>query len=335
MMMRIRYAETLLALAKLDFNSLQKLHQKEACDLVRWAKDHEFTGNMPFARDRIVECYLWALVAYYEPEFSFARRFVAKIVAVINLMDDMFDAYGTLEELELFTQALERWDMTATDGLPEYMKFYYKALLYIFDEIEEEVARRGHSYRLDYAKQSIKDHAKVYLKEVKWFHQRYIPPIDEYVDLASKTIGAIMIVMNTLVGMGDVVTEGEFKWLSSNTHVLQSYTAACRFSDDIAGYKFEQERGHVALSIHCLVKQYGCTEQEAEAILKRKIFDAWKDLNEACLRPLAVPLTVLERLLNWLRSASVMYDGNADNFTQVTDMMTEVVTAVLVNPFPL
>lgn len=43
--------------------------------------------------------------------------------------------------------------MSATDRLPEYMKFYYKALMDVYDEIEEELARKGHLYRLSYAKQ--------------------------------------------------------------------------------------------------------------------------------------------------------------------------------------
>lgn len=76
--------------------------------LRRWWKDRDFTGNLPFVRDRIVECYMWILSVYFEPQFSFARIFLAKIIAMISLMDDMFDAYGTLEELELFTEVLER-----------------------------------------------------------------------------------------------------------------------------------------------------------------------------------------------------------------------------------
>ncbi|KAI4312051.1 hypothetical protein MLD38_036907 [Melastoma candidum] len=46
--------ENVLALARLDFDSLQKLNQKEICDIVRWWKDGAFTGNLPFVRNRNV-----------------------------------------------------------------------------------------------------------------------------------------------------------------------------------------------------------------------------------------------------------------------------------------
>lgn len=65
--------------------------------------------KLPFARDRVVESYIWALGIYYEPKYSSARTIVAKIIAIITVIDDMYDCYGTLEELQLFTKAIERF----------------------------------------------------------------------------------------------------------------------------------------------------------------------------------------------------------------------------------
>lgn len=42
--------------------------------------------------------------------------------------------------------------MNAIDQLPEFMKIYYSALLGVYREIEEEMAKEGRSYRLHYAK---------------------------------------------------------------------------------------------------------------------------------------------------------------------------------------
>jgi hypothetical protein len=44
----------------------------------------------------------------YEPKYSFSRKMVGKLVVCISLLDDTYDAYGTIEELELFTQAIQR-----------------------------------------------------------------------------------------------------------------------------------------------------------------------------------------------------------------------------------
>uniref|UniRef100_A0A151UEB1 (+)-delta-cadinene synthase isozyme A n=1 Tax=Cajanus cajan TaxID=3821 RepID=A0A151UEB1_CAJCA len=63
---------------------------------------------MPFARDRIVESCFWILGVYFEPQHSLARRIMIKVIAISSIIDDMYDAYGTIDELELFTNAIER-----------------------------------------------------------------------------------------------------------------------------------------------------------------------------------------------------------------------------------
>lgn len=65
--------------------------------------------NLPYVRDRIVENYFGALVVCSEPKYSDARVFLAKVNQMITVLDDTFDAYGTYEELEIFTEAVERY----------------------------------------------------------------------------------------------------------------------------------------------------------------------------------------------------------------------------------
>ncbi|KAA8523754.1 hypothetical protein F0562_010177 [Nyssa sinensis] len=46
---------SLLELAKLDFNLLQALHQREISDISRWWKEINLASKLPFARDRLAE----------------------------------------------------------------------------------------------------------------------------------------------------------------------------------------------------------------------------------------------------------------------------------------
>lgn len=48
------------------------------------------------------------------------------------------------------------WDISAFDELPEYMKIYYEALLGVYAEMEDELGKRGQSYRVQYAKQEVR-----------------------------------------------------------------------------------------------------------------------------------------------------------------------------------
>ena len=68
----------------------------------------DFARKLPFARDRVIECYFWILGVYFEPEYGLARRTLTKVIAMTSVIDDIYDVYGTLEELELFTEAAER-----------------------------------------------------------------------------------------------------------------------------------------------------------------------------------------------------------------------------------
>nr|GME10656.1 (-)-germacrene D synthase-like [Ipomoea batatas] len=56
----------LLKFAKLDFNMLQKEHQWEIGSLTRGWKELDFAKKLPFGKNRLVECYLWALGVYFE-----------------------------------------------------------------------------------------------------------------------------------------------------------------------------------------------------------------------------------------------------------------------------
>ena len=68
----------------------------------------DFANKLPFARDRVIECYFWVLAVYFEPKYYFARRTLTKVIAMTSVMDDIYDVHGTLEELDLFTKAIER-----------------------------------------------------------------------------------------------------------------------------------------------------------------------------------------------------------------------------------
>ncbi|KAK2972515.1 hypothetical protein RJ640_000089 [Escallonia rubra] len=147
--------ESLLKLAKLDFNFLQLLHKKELCEVSRWWKDLDFVSKLPYARDRIVECYIWAVGVFFEPRYSLARIMFAKTIAMISVIDDTYDAYGTVEEVQIFTDAVERWDISAINRLPEYMKPLYRALLRVYEEFEEEMTKQGKSYATYYAREDV------------------------------------------------------------------------------------------------------------------------------------------------------------------------------------
>ena len=74
----------------------------------RWWKNLDFATKLPYARDQVVEGYFWMTGVYFEPQYSLARTFLTKVIAIISVIDDTYDAYGVYEELILFTEAIQR-----------------------------------------------------------------------------------------------------------------------------------------------------------------------------------------------------------------------------------
>ncbi|XP_048133553.1 (-)-germacrene D synthase-like isoform X5 [Rhodamnia argentea] len=328
--------EVLLSLAKLDFNLLQVQHQKELGKLTRWWTDLDVERKFPFARDRLVEMYLWMSGVYFEPNYEAAREILIKVVCILSIIDDIYDVYGTLEELELFTKAIERWDIDAKDGLPEYMQACHKTVLDLYDEIGYELARKGRSYRLFYAKEAMKRQVRAYFTEAKWFHQSHIPMMEEYMPIALATSAMEFVLVTLLLGMGDIVTEDAFDWLlHGDSKIVKAVKVVGRLIDDIAGHKFEQERGHAATSVECFMKQHGVTEEKAKEELRKQVADAWNDINEGLRLPTIVPRPLLVRFLNFTRAMHVVYKDEKDLYTHAETKFKEHATSLYVNPLPM
>ncbi|KAL5999792.1 Trehalose-6-P synthase/phosphatase complex subunit [Asimina triloba] len=127
-------SDDLLEFAKLDFNMVQAIHQTELKDLATWWESVDLSRRMAFFRDRLMESFLGSVDVTPEPSFSACRMGATKIILLVTILDDIYDIYGSLDELELLTNAIERWDLAAIDQLPEYMKLSYLALFNTMNE---------------------------------------------------------------------------------------------------------------------------------------------------------------------------------------------------------
>ncbi|XP_024172082.1 (-)-germacrene D synthase [Rosa chinensis] len=330
--------ETLLTFAKLDFNQLQRVHQKELSDITRWWKELDFVNKLPFARDRAVESYFWALGVYFEPEYCFGRMTLCKIVAIIVVLDDVYDVHGTHEELELFTEAVERWDISALDLLPaDYMKICYQALLDIYADIENELAKEGKLYRIHYARESMKVQVRSWFQEAKWFHEKYTPTLDEYMSAALSTTYFMMATTSFVLMGGDIVTKNSLDWVFTDPKMVKASSTIGRLMDDLQSHKFEQKRGHVASAIECYMKEHCATEEEATIELTKQVNNAWKDMNEGWLISAGaanVPRPLLLRIINLARVIEVIYK-HEDGFTHAETGLKDIITSLLVEPVPI
>ncbi|XP_022748109.1 (-)-germacrene D synthase-like [Durio zibethinus] len=103
--------------------------------------------------------------------------------------------------------------------------------------------------------------------------------------------------------------------------------------DAIQGLGFEQKRGHVASAIECYMKQHDATELEAVKEFREQITKAWKDINEECLHPTIVSISLLTRILNLSRVIDVVYKTK-DGYTHTGVILKDFVPSLLINHAP-
>ncbi|KAI3456995.1 hypothetical protein Pfo_013658, partial [Paulownia fortunei] len=319
--------ETLLNFAKLDFNMVQKIHQKELSDITRWWKALDFANKLPFARDRVVECYFWILSVYFEPQFHIARRILTKVIAMTSIIDDIYDIYGTLDDLQLFTNVIQSWDVNALEQLPPYMRICYEVLLDVYVEIEYEMEKVGGSYCVQYAKEEMKKLVRAYFEEAKWLYSKYMPTMEEYMKVALVSSGYMMLSTTSLVGIGNRVTKEDFDWVSSEPLIVRAASTICRLIDNMVGYGFEPK----LTAVQCYMNQNGASDKEAFAEFQELVRKAWKDINQECLQPTTVSLPILMNVVNVARVINLLY-VDEDGYANSKSKMKDIVNCVLIEP---
>jgi hypothetical protein len=330
-------SEILLKFAKIDYNRLQLLYKEELCQLTRWYRNLDITSNLTYARDRIVEIYLcWGFGAYFEPQFSKTRRIITKFIEIVSVLDDTYDLYGTIEELQIFTDAIQRMDLNAVDELPEYMKYLYRLLLNMFDECDQELIKEGFSYNTSYTRDAFKELARGCLVEEEWCRKKHVPTVDEYVRNGLITSAYTAVVMSSFLGMGELIADDAkaFEWSKTLPKIHVASQELGRLINDIVSHEAEQKRGHVASFIECYMKEYGVAKKEAVEACDKRIDDAWKNINEDFMKETSVPNVVLMRSVNLARGFEVAYRYD-DGYTNPIESLRFHVETLLIQPIPI
>ena len=81
------------------------------------------------------------------------------------------------------------------------------------------------------------------------------------------------------------------------------------------------------------MKQHNLSEKAAVKDLEKMLEDAWKDMNEECMRPTAVPRDLLLRLLNFARVTYFFYK-HGDGYTH-PEYVKDDIRALFVDPIPI
>ncbi|CAL9152066.1 unnamed protein product, partial [Musa hybrid cultivar] len=268
----------LLELAKLDFNRVQIIYQRELREVSRWWSNLGLAQRLPFSRDRLMENYFWTVGWAFEPQFARFREAQTKGNCLITTIDDVYDVYGTIDELELFTDAVERWDVNTMDKLPEYMKICFLALFNTTNDTAYNVMKEKGLDIIPHLKKAWADLCKAYMVEARWYHQGYTPNLEEFLENALVSISGLLI-LTLAYCTSDDVSQETLEDFHSCPEIARRSSMILRLCDDLGTSKDELERGDVPKSIQCYMHESGLSEYAAREHIRRLIRGNWRAIN--------------------------------------------------------
>ncbi|CAI0420381.1 unnamed protein product, partial [Linum tenue] len=311
-----------LELAMLDFNMVQLVYQTDLEDLNRWWKELALTEKLEFARDRLNESFLWGVSLIQEPQFSYCRKIMSKLVCLINAVDDVYDVYGSPDELQLFTAAILRWDAEELDELPEYMKICFMAVYNTANELAYYTIKQQGFNCLPYLKQAWKEQCRLYLEEANTFHNvGFDQTFEEYLDHGWKTVASSIVLIHTYAASGETLTKEAFEYLTNYPKLTRWEATVARLTNDLATSKAELERGDILKSIERYMKEKGVSEEEARKYIQWRIGETWKRINEEVMKNSDHRMGMYVNLaVNLARGHHFMYhSGDANGFPTEKD----------------
>ena len=87
----------------------------------------------------------------------------------------------------------------------------------------------------------------------------------------------------------------------------------------------------MASSVECYMKQHRISKEEVIKLFRKETSNAWKDINQECLKPTAaVPMPLLVCILNLSRAMDVIYKDD-DGYTN-SHILKDHISSVLLNP---
>nr|QWB49554.1 terpene synthase 23 [Aquilaria sinensis] len=314
------WVHVLQDLAKLDFDLVQSLYKQELQQVSKWWWDMGLSKELEHVRDQPVKWYTFGIACIEDPSLSQERVELTKPVAMIYAIDDVFDVYGTIEELTFFTEAVDRWDYALVEKLPDYMRLCFRVL----DDMINEISHRVETLHGWNPARSLRKPwgiiCKAFLVEAKWFHSKTLPKSEEYLANGIRSSGVPVILVHLFFLLGQNINTNTVEEIDRLPEIISSTATILRLWNDVGSAREHGKEGR---------------EEAAKAMdeAMRRVSEAWKRLNRENLSPSPFSSSPFSRgSLNLARLVPLLYSFSE---RRSLPLLEEFINCVIYEPATL
>ncbi|GLJ09985.1 hypothetical protein SUGI_0119650 [Cryptomeria japonica] len=317
-----------------DAKTTNNIYNSKLLELVKWWKECGL-DKLEFAHHRHVEFYFSAAGVCIDPKYSTFRIGFAKMCTFLTCLDDIYDTYGTLDELKLFTQAIKRWDLAFMEALPEFMKVAFKA----FDEgvrsMAQEAEKTQERDKLNYARKVWEICIDSFMVEATWIATGYIPSLEEYLENGKVSFGYRVVTLQPLLSLDVPIDDDIIKEIDYPSKFNDLLCLTLRLRGDTKTFKAEVDHGELASSIACYLKDNPRSiEEDALEYLNFLIDEKIKELNWEYLKPDNVP--IIRKYHKYALSKGIQLLYKERDGISVSDIETKkLITKAMTEPVPI
>ncbi|KAF5952753.1 hypothetical protein HYC85_010697 [Camellia sinensis] len=277
--------------------------------------------KLSFARDRLMENFLWTVGVDFKPQFGHRRRMATIVNALITTIDDVYDVYGTADELELYTNVVERL-VVMCNGTTSNVDALFNSI----NEIAFYTLMEHGVHIIPYLHNMWADLCKCYLVEAQWYYSGYIPNSEEYMNNAWISISAPVILTYAYFLCTNPITKEGLECLEKYPNMIRWSATILRLADDLGTSSDELIKGDIPKSIQCHMHETGVSEEDAREHIKYLIGETWKKMNRDRVMDSPFSQTFIEIAMNLARMAQCMYqygDGHCAQGRETEDRLAD------------
>ncbi|XP_021294504.1 (E,E)-geranyllinalool synthase [Herrania umbratica] len=321
--------EKLVQLAVRDYEFRQSIYKNEMAELKSWCLKWGLT-DMGFGREKTMYCYFAISASLSLPYDSAIRMMVAKSAILITVADDFFDMEGSLNELNILTDAVKRWD---GNGLRGHGKTIFDALDDLVRETAGEHLQQRGTDITSYLQQIWHETFASWLVEAKWSKSGYLPSLDEYLGTGMTSIAAHTMVLPASCLLKSSLPNSKIKPAAEYETVTKLVMLIPRLLNDIQSYQKEIEDGKMNFVLlymkenpeadinNSIAFVRDLLDKKRKELLKHVLTDGLSDLPEASRHLHLSCMKVFQMFFN----SSNRYDSN-------TEMLQDIQKAIYIPP---